>query len=58
MHVTFPKYSTVVDSITLKIYGKNYNIKKLPIVQFLHPPVNSTLFDSNILLSNLFSSTL
>jgi hypothetical protein len=44
--------------IILFIHGEEYKSWSSSLCSFLHPPVTSSLFGPNILLSNLFSNTL
>jgi hypothetical protein len=43
--------------ITLIILGEEYRLRNSSLCSFLYPPVTSTLFGPNILLSTLFPTT-
>jgi hypothetical protein len=42
----------------LIILGEEYNSRSSSLCSFLYPPVTSSFFGANVLLSNLFSNTL
>jgi hypothetical protein len=48
----------IVDLIILIIFGEQYKSRSSSLCSFLHPPVTSSLFGRNILLSTLFTDTL
>jgi hypothetical protein len=48
----------LLDFINLVILGEEYKSQSFLLCSFLHPPVASSLFSPNILLSTLFSNTL
>jgi hypothetical protein len=41
----------------LIIFREEYKLWRSSLCSFLEPPVTSSLFDQNIILSNLFSNT-
>jgi hypothetical protein len=55
---TCPSHLSLVDSITLIIFGGQHNLWTYSLCNFLHSPVTSFLLGPNILLSILFSNTL
>jgi hypothetical protein len=57
-HVTCSTNLIILNLIFLIILGEKYKLCSSLLCSFLHPPVNSPILDSNILLSNLFSNTL
>jgi hypothetical protein len=58
IHVTFPVRFTLLNLIMLIILGKEYKLWNSSLCSFLQPPVTSSLFDPNILLSTPFSNIL
>jgi hypothetical protein len=58
MRVTCPAHHILLALITLTILGEEYKPCGSSLCSFLQPPVTSSLFGPNILLSALFSNTL
>jgi hypothetical protein len=58
MRATCSVHIILLDLIVLIIFDKEYKLWKTSFCNFLYPPVISTLFGNNRLLSNLFSNTL
>jgi hypothetical protein len=48
----------LLDLIILIILNEDYKLFSSSLLNFLHPPVTSSLFDPNMLLSTLFSNAL
>jgi hypothetical protein len=58
MHATCPAHLIILALITLTILGEEYKPCSSSLCSLLQPPVTSSLFGPNILLSTLFSNTL
>jgi hypothetical protein len=57
IHATWPTHLTLLNLIMLIILGAEYKLCSSSLCSFRHPPVSSSLFGPNILLSTLYSNT-
>jgi hypothetical protein len=56
IRATSPAHRTLLDLINLTILGEEYKLRSSSLCSFLQPPVTSSLFGQNILISNPFSN--
>jgi hypothetical protein len=57
MRSTCSSHLIILDLIILIMSGEEYKLRRSSLSSFLQPPINSSLFDPNSLLSTLFSKT-
>jgi hypothetical protein len=58
IRATFPAHLNLLELIIPIIFGEDHKFRSSSLCSLLHPPVTTSVFGPNILLSTLFSNTL